>query len=119
MSDIQKLKESGIDIEEGLACCADDEEFYEEMLGEYVSEYRSGLEELNRFYEEKDWKNYGIRAHIVKSTSRMIGARSFSETAREMESAVRDGNQEQIIARHSDFIIGYQQLVDGIRKALG
>ena len=118
MVNLQMLKVTGIDTDEGLACCADDAEFYEEMLKEYVSESQTGLDELDRFYTMQDWEHYGIRAHTAKSTSRMIGAVSFSDIAREMEFAANEGKSEEIVARHALFITDYQQLVDDIRKAI-
>ena len=48
----------------------------------------------------------------------MIGAVSFSEIAREMEFAAKEGRAEAIIMNHASFVSGYQQLVDGIQKAL-
>ena len=108
MANLHMLMEIGVDTDEGLACCADDVEFYEEML----------KDELNRFYTMQDWEHYGIRAHTTKSTSRMIGAVSFSEIAREMEFAAKEGRAEAIIMNHASFVSGYQQLVDGIQKAL-
>lgn len=118
MADLQMLKAIGIDPDEGLAYCADDEEFYEDMLKEYISESQNGIEELNRFYAVQDWDHYGIRVHTAKSTSRMIGAASFSETAREMEFAAKEGRTEEIVSRHHSFVTGYQEIIDGIRKAL-
>lgn len=118
MADMQMLRSGGIDPDEGLACCADDAEFYEEMLAEYIAESQAGLEELDRFCAQKDWTRYGIRAHSVKSTSRMIGAASFSETAREMELAAKEGRSDEIIARHHTFADEYRQLTECIRKAL-
>ena len=118
MANLHMLMEIGVDTDEGLACCADDVEFYEEMLKEYVSESKTGLDELNRFYTMQDWEHYGIRAHTTKSTSRMIGAVSFSEIAREMEFAAKEGRAEAIIMNHASFVSGYQQLVDGNQKAL-
>lgn len=118
MADIQILRSGGIDINEGLACCADDAEFYEEMLAEYITESKTGEEELDRFYTQQDWVRYGIRAHSVKSTSRMIGATSFSEIAREMEFAAKEGRFDEIIARHDAFTGEYRRLADCIREAL-
>ena len=119
MVDTQTLAALGIDAEEGLAYCADDPEFYEEMLGEYVAEAGAGLDELDRAYAGRDWQLYGIRAHSIKSTSRMIGATAFSELAREMELAAREGRAGDIDARHAPFVAGYRQLVGDIRKVLG
>ncbi|MBR3244563.1 MAG: Hpt domain-containing protein [Parasporobacterium sp.] len=118
MADLEKMKALGIDIDEGVACCADDPEFYEEMLGEYVSEAKKGAEELRRAFAEEDWKSYGIRAHTIKSTSRMIGARNLSESALRMETAAKEGNFEEIRLMHASFMEDYEVLTSGIKEGL-
>ena len=112
MSQLQKL---GIDPEEGLACCADDPEFYEEMLDEYTEEAAARLADLEECYQKENWSRYGILAHTVKSTSRMIGAREFSETAREIEMAAKEDAGDMIKARHEQFMTKYRALVKGIK----
>ena len=84
--DVVKLRSVGIDANEGLAYCADDEEFYEEMLDEYVHESRAKLEELNTAFGLRDWERYRISAHSLKSTSRMVGAKGISGKAYEGKS---------------------------------
>ena len=117
MLNMDALTAAGIDTEEGLAYCADDPEFYEEMLMEFVSEAMSRPEEMNRLLSSADWVNYGIHAHTLKSTSRMIGALSFSEQARELEMAAKAGDGDMIFSRHASFAAEYAALVDAIRKA--
>ena len=70
MLDTEKLTSLGIDAEEGLAYCADDPEFFKEMLAEYVAERELNTAELGRFFAAADWTNYRIRIHSVKNTSR-------------------------------------------------
>ena len=117
MLDMDTLAAAGIDTEEGLAYCADDPEFYEEMLMEFVSEAASRPEEMERLLSNADWVNYGIHAHTLKSTSRMIGALSFSERAREMEMAAKAGDKNMIFSNHASFAAAYAALVEAIRNA--
>lgn len=112
------LRALEIDMAEGLACCADDPEFYEEMLGEYAAEGPARAEELQRFYEAADWADYAIRAHSVKSTSRMIGADAFAERARILETAAKAGDAAAVRAAHDAFLRDYRALQRGIREAL-
>ena len=115
MLDEAALAKLGIDAGEGMAYCADDPEFYEEMLGEYVREGDERLAELEKFFEGGDWPNYAIRAHSAKNTSRMIGARALSERARELELAAKAGDAEQVAAAHGAFLADYAALIGGIR----
>ena len=117
MLDIDALTAAGIDTEEGMAYCADDLEFYEEMLMEFVSEAIPRQKEMDRLLSDADWTNYEIHAHTLKSTSRMIGATGFSERAREMEMAAKAGDGDVILSNHASFVAEYAALVDTIRKA--
>ena len=119
MPDKAVLADLGIDADEGLAYCADDPEFYAEMLGEYAREGQEGAVELARFFEARDWEAYRIRAHSIKSTSRMIGARGLSERARELEFAAKEGDAVRIEAEHAPFATDYAALVDGIKALFG
>ena len=118
MVDREALQALGIDAEEGLAYCADDPEFYEEMLAEYASEAEAGLSELERFFETRSWDRYGIRAHTAKSTSRMIGAQALSEEARALEMAAKEGDEAAVLARHEAFMSAYRGLMLGLQAIL-
>lgn len=119
MAELAKLRALGIDPEEGLAYCADDAEFYAEMLAEYVSASQAGLADLERFFTEGNWQRYGILAHSLKSTSRTIGAAALSERARELELAAKEGKLELLTARHAGFAAAYRALAEGVRAVLG
>ena len=117
--DAAKLRLIGIDADEGLAYCADDEEFYDEMLDEYVHESRAKLEELITAFELCDWDRYRISAHSLKSTSRLIGAKSISGKAYELELAAKEGDAGAIEALHSGFIDECARFTDALENALG
>lgn len=117
MLNMDALKAAGIDTEEGMVYCAEDPEFYEEMLMEFVTEAGKRPEEMERLLSTADWANYGIHAHTLKSTSRMIGAIDFSERAREMEMAAKAEDVDMIVSNHASFAAEYAALVDAIRKA--
>ena len=118
MRNTAELQIIGIDTEEGIACCADDPEFYEEMLEEFVQESQQQIKDLVRFYEARDWKNYGIRAHSIKSSSRMIGAKRLSEMARTMEAAAKAGDGDAVDSSHLSFLAEYEKTSAAIRNWL-
>ena len=118
MLDTEALHRIGIDTEEGIAYCADDAEFYEDMLREYLQESDGRAADLQRFYASQDWSQYGLCAHTVKSTSKMIGAKAVSELAREMEFACRSGDAASVLAGHDRFLREYTDLADGLRSVM-
>ena len=119
MVDLQGLRALGLDVDEGMAYCAEDEEFYGEMLEEYVLEAEKGLEDLTQGYAAHDWERYALRAHTIKSTSRTIGAGEISEKARQLENYAKTGEEEMIHAMHESFLTEYLALTEGIRKNIG
>lgn len=118
MLDTEALHRIGIDTEEGIAYCADDPEFYEDMLREYLQESDGRTADLRRFYASQDWSQYGLCAHTVKSTSKMIGAKAVSELAREMELACRSRDPASVLTGHDRFLREYTDLADGLRSVM-
>ena len=119
MMDRNALQALGIDASDGLAYCSDDEEFYEEMLAEYVNEQDADRIRLQQFFEARDWENYRIVAHSVKNTSKMIGAHTVSERAYMLELAAKERDEATLLTAHSPFLADYSALVDGIREMMG
>ena len=109
------LAKLGIDVDEGIACCAGDPEFFDEMVVEYLDESVERIAELARLYESRDWPQYARCAHSIKSTSMMIGARTLAELARTMEFAGKEGDEAAILAGHERFLGQYAGFADGLR----
>lgn len=70
--------------------------------------------ELNSFYENKDYKNYTIKVHALKSSARIIGADDFGEEAQRLEDAGKEENIAYIQSHHDVFINRY----DSFKKSL-
>lgn len=109
------LGKDGIDVKTGLSYCGSDEELYRSFLYAYVKEEKDKEACLNKAFAEKDWKNYGVYVHSLKSTSRMIGAVDLSEKAADLERAANDYNAEVITARHDSLMAEYASLVKAIK----
>ena len=119
MLDMNALEALGIDGAEGLAYCADDPDFFEEMLAEYVKESEGNLAGLQQFSERQDWENYRIMVHSVKNTSRMIGAAAVSDRAFLLETAAKERNTAAILAEQGSFLADYRDLTAGLREMIG
>ncbi|MDY5576048.1 MAG: response regulator [Lachnospiraceae bacterium] len=104
-----------LDIKTGLTYCMDNE-FYEEMLREYMQANK--VTEIDRFLDEKDWKNYGIAVHALKSTSLTIGAVSLSQEAKALELAAKEGEESYILSHHREVMEKYTSLLDKLKKIL-
>ena len=106
-------KLEGLDIEMGLSYCMNMEEFYIEMLQEYLRSDK--LSRLEQLFMEKDWENYATLVHALKSTSLTIGAASLSEKAKALEMEAKAGNAGFIQSHHRETMEEYQKLMEGIK----
>ncbi|MBD5543690.1 MAG: response regulator [Lachnospiraceae bacterium] len=107
---------SFLDVATGLAYCAGSEEFYREMLQSYLD--NSKYEEIRKFYEIEDWENYRILVHALKSTSLSIGASQFSNQAKELELAAKEGRIEDVHKGHEDMMSCYGRLLKQLQNAV-
>lgn len=78
-----------IDTQTGLTYCAGSEEMYLEILETYLSQRDKYMFGMREYYEKKDWDNFAILVHALKSTSLSIGAKDLSEEAKKMEMAAK------------------------------
>ncbi len=113
------LKKAGIDTQKGMNYCQNDEDFYRQLLSEYVSSSSGKSRDIKRFYEDRDWANYAILVHALKSTSKMIGANELFELARSMESAAKEGRPIDIEQGHGIMMNMYSEVTDAIKTAIG
>jgi len=116
---ITRLKNAGININAGIQYCKNDIEFYEDVLIKFAQNAAQKSEEINDFYLKKDFNNYQIRVHALKSSAKMVGADSLSEMARKAEEAAKNQNAEYIEEHHEEILTGYSETAQHILDALG
>ncbi len=105
-----RLAEAGIDTKSGLGYSGGDLDFYRELLQDYAESCPVKAGELQQYYTKKDWKNYQILVHAVKSTSRTIGAADLSERALQLEKAAEQEDAAFLEAQHECFLVDYRAL---------
>jgi CheY-like chemotaxis protein len=113
------LSEGGINTRAGIRYCKGDSAFYNELLISFAMTSVDRLRELKYFFEERNWPDYNIRVHALKSTSKMIGAERLSELARAAEEASRDADTEYLFSHQKELIRTYERTVQLIHDAVG
>ncbi len=82
---------SGIELDTALQNCGS-----KEVLLQVIEEFALGIEKkaaaIEEYEKAKDYKNYTVLVHALKSSARLIGAIELSEMAAELESL---GNEEK------------------------
>ena len=102
-----------LDTATGLAYCMNDQNFYKEMLGEYVNGDKTS--ELVEYFGKEDFEYYRITVHAVKSTSLTIGATKVSEDAKALEMACKESNFDYVRQNHDAFLQEYKALIQTLR----
>ncbi len=106
-ADISEEAAGDIDTEAGLKNCQGDEELYHTLLKEYAACVSDKQQYMQTYYDQKDWKQYSILVHALKSSSRLIGAAALSKEAAELEKAADEGREAYISRRHAAVMQNY------------
>ena len=107
-----------LDVEKGLLYCGG-RSTYLEILERYCRNGQEHISKIERLFEEKDWKNYTIEVHALKSMMMSVGAVPLSEQAKQLELAGKRGDTAWIMVSHNAMIVEYHRLLNEIREALG
>ncbi|MDE6607391.1 MAG: response regulator, partial [Lachnospiraceae bacterium] len=102
--DDKVIRMEGIDVTTGLGFSGGDMKDYVEIVQVY---YTSGLvkfKEIQKAYGNKDWKNYAIQVHSLKSMSMGIGAVKLSDMAKELEAAGKAKKEDYIFAHNEEML---------------
>ena len=115
---IAELKKSGIDSEGGLKYCVGDKDFYKSLLIQFATESADKIAAMKKHYTSRDWHNYEILVHALKSTSKMIGIYDLSEKAKSLEMAAKNNEENYILDNHEQMIRDYGRITANIRELL-
>lgn len=112
---LEVLEEAGLDVEHAFLYCGGEESYYKILQG-YSQEGEKLEQQLNELFVAKDWKNYTIAVHGLKSAMGSIGAKSLSEQARQLEMAGKNGDISYILAHHEELLQEYRLLFTKLKE---
>ena len=118
MPDLHALEALGIDTAAGIAYCAEDEEFYQEMLEVFVSDAGEKGRALAQSFQSRDWEGYRITVHALKSAARMIGANALADLAQAQEHAAKSGEEAALCAGHGALTDAAEELCAALGRLL-
>ncbi len=102
------LAEPLIDIKEGLRN-SDNAEVYMSSVKIFLEHVPGNVSEFERCLKDGDYETYTIKAHALKSTSRILGAMVLSTLAAAVERAGKQGNTDFLVSEHDEFIRLYRR----------
>ncbi|MCR5756069.1 MAG: response regulator, partial [Acetatifactor sp.] len=112
------LSQLGIDVDTALIYCAGELDFYKEILTDYTQESQKKKQELDTYFESGDWREFKVKIHALKSTSKTIGANALAEKAFELEKAAASEDADYIRENYSVFVSEYLEMVEKIEQVL-
>lgn len=99
----------GLDRKTGIANCGS-LDGYLAALNIFYNTIDVKADEIERYYDEKDIKNYTIKVHALKSSAKLVGALSLSELAFSLEKAGNtkdtafiDANTKELLSMYRAF----------------
>lgn len=107
------LTKAGVDIEQALAYCGDEEGF-REIIAIFHAEGEKRRDNLARYFKQQDWKNYVICVHALKGNAKGIGAGELSEMAKELEMAGKENRIEYILEHHEAMMESHDRLLEAL-----
>ena len=109
---------SMLETETALRSFSGDQEFYYSVLAQFALSHEERSEKLSEYYEKKDWENYNIYIHSLKSSAKTIGAIELSELAMRLENASREKDTEAIEKDHHKAKDLYESVVSCIKESI-
>ncbi len=86
------------------------EDAFKAVLKIFYDSIADKTSELEGYYSSKDWANYTIKIHALKSSAKLIGATELSEKAQLLENAGKEGDTVYIEANYAPFMKDYAEL---------
>ena len=105
---------SEINEEDGITYCGS-KEAYISVLSIFHETAEDKASEIRNAYEEKDWDNFTIKVHALKSSARVIGAKDLSQAAKELEDAGNNRDIDVIDRDIDDLLEDYMQLNEKLK----
>ena len=113
--DISKLEAFGIDIKTGLEYTRAEDK-YLSALQRYYKNFEKNKTNAAEFFSKKDWDNYMILVHALKSNSKMIGAMTLGEEFERLEMAARNHETDVIEQNHERVFLSYETMVHNLEE---
>lgn len=88
-----------IDLEKGVNYCAGDEDFYIDVLNDYVDE--NPKDKIEELFASENYPDYAVEVHALKSTSRTLGFEKMGNLAEKLEHAAKDDDIAFVKENHA------------------
>lgn len=100
-----------IDTAHGMEYSMNDKDMYKDMVQMFVDQRDQNTAEIKGAFDAKDWDNYRIKVHGLKSNSRLVGAMDLGALAEKCERAARDKDEATILSETPNLFKLYEESI--------
>ncbi len=108
--DLTWINETGLDTETGISYTGGENKYISALMRFYKN-YEKNRAKVCEFLEDKDYENYTITVHALKSNAKMIGARDLSTLFETLEMAAKNNEIGLIEAQTVVALKEYDELI--------
>lgn len=101
-----------VDVLLGITRCAGSEDIYLDVIETFYESGKKQLLSIKELYESKQFIDYKIAVHGVKSAAANIGAMKLSELAKKQEFAVKEENISELENSYPDFLKEFDNVLE-------
>ena len=105
------LKCEGIHLKEAVKNCGNEGILYD-AIKEFLIALPAKSEQIDRYAQEKDFRNYTVLVHALKSSARLIGAKELSEQAAYLETCGNEQNADEIAEKTPELLALYRSYLE-------
>ena len=112
--DISTLAQMGLDTQAGLSYTGGAEK-YISAVQRFYKNYEKNKIKVDQYFAVKDYENYMITVHALKSNAKMIGATNLSGSFETLESAARSNDGGLIEQLNAPIMNDYAALIEKLK----
>lgn len=105
------LKCEGIDLKEAVKNCGNEGILYD-AIKEFLIALPTKSDQIEQYAKEKDFRNYTVLVHALKSSARLIGAKELSEQAAFLETCGNAQDEETIGQKTPELLALYRSYTE-------
>jgi CheY-like chemotaxis protein len=107
-----------LDADKGLETCGGDEDFYREILSEFITDYANSSNKLGEFLRSNNLQEADAYLLDIIGVAENIGAHPLGKIAANMKLALRDTHEQSYFSLYDQYKVQLNRLMEDIREYL-
>ncbi len=115
---IEAVMTKNLDADKGLQTCGGDEDFYREILSEFIADYANSSDKLGEFLRSNNIQAADALLLDIIGVAENIGAHPLGEIASNMKLALSDTHEQSYFSLFDQYKVHLDRLMQDIREYL-